>query len=344
MTGNGRQRAPTMVDIAKRSGVALSTVSYALSGKRPVSPEVRARVRKAVEELGFQAHAPARALKSRSARAISVFCPTARDSLEIESHLFLTGIAEAASEFDYSMLMSTASQDPEGILSTIETGRADGVVLMEVRMADERVDRLRAAGHPFSVIGRTEMNDGVSYVDFDFSGAVGRAVDHLYELGHRRMALLNRAPALSMPDYGPTVRSRTGFEHATAELSVEGDHLLTGTSGRHYIEVLRYLERNPDCTAAITVSVTYAPLLAALRDLGRRVPEDFSVVAIIASQIVDLVIPPLTTIELPAFEMGRLGGEILIRQLADPDRPPAQVLLEGPLQVRSSAPPPKRPR
>jgi DNA-binding LacI/PurR family transcriptional regulator len=215
---------------------------------------------------------------------------------------------------------------------------------MEVRMADERVDRLRAAGHPFSIIGRTEMNDGVSYVDFDFAGAVGRAVDHLYELGHRRMALLNRAPALSMPDYGPTVRSRTGFEHATAELSVEGDHLLTGTSGRHYIEVLRYLERNPDCTAAITVSVTYAPLLAALRDLGRRVPEDFSVVAIIASQIVDLVIPPLTTIELPAFEMGRLGGEILIRQLADPERPPAQVLLEGPLQVRSSAPPPRRHR
>jgi DNA-binding LacI/PurR family transcriptional regulator len=335
MSDNRGQRAPTMVDIAKRSGVALSTVSYALSGKRPVSPEVRARVRRAVEELGFQLHAPARALKSRSARAISVFCPTARDSLEIESHLFLTGIAEAASEFDYSMLVSTASRDPEGILSTIETGRADGVVLMEIRMADERVDRLRAAGHPFSIIGRTEMNEGVSYVDFDFDRAVGRAVDHLYELGHRRMV---------MPDYGPTVRSRTGFEHATAERSVEGDHLLTGTSGRHYIEVLRYLERNPDCTAAITVSVTYAPLLAALRDLGRRVPEDFSVVAIIAAQIVDLVIPPLTTIELPAFEMGRLGGEILIRQLADPGRPPAQVLLEGPLQVRSSAPPPRRHR
>jgi len=344
MTGNGRQRAPTMIDIAKRSGVALSTVSYALSGKRPVSAEVRARVMQAVDELGFRAHAPARALKSRSARAIAVFCPTARDSLEIESHLFLTGIAEAASEFDYSMLMSTASQDPDGILSSIETGRADGVVLMEVRLADERVDRLRAAGHPFSIIGRTEVNDGVSYVDFDFAGAVGRAVHHLRELGHRRIALLNRAPTLSMPDYGPTVRSRTGFEQATAELSVEGDHLLTGTSGRHYIEVLRYLERNPDCTAAITVSVTYAPLLAALRDLGRRVPEDFSVVAIIAAQIVDLVIPPLTTIELPAFEMGRLGGEILIRQLADPERPPAQVLLEGPLQVRSSAPPPKRHR
>ena len=344
MADNGRQRAPTMVDIAKRSGVALSTVSYALSGKRPVSPEVRARVRQAIDELGFQPHAPARALKSRSARTISVFCPTARDSLEIESHIFLTGIAEAASEFDYSMLMSTASQDPDGILSTIETGRADGVVLMEVRMADERVDRLRAGGHPFSLIGRTEQNDGISYVDFDFVGAVGRAVDHLHELGHRRLVLLNRAPALSMPDYGPTVRSKAGFEEATAALSIDGDHLLTGTSGRSYIEVLRYLERHPDCTAAITVSVTYAPLLAALRDLGRRVPEDFSVVAIVASQIVDLVVPPLTTIDLPAFEMGRLGGEILIRQLADGDRPPAQVLLEGPLQVRSSAPPPRRRR
>jgi DNA-binding LacI/PurR family transcriptional regulator len=85
-------------------------------------------------------------------------------------------------------------------------------------------------------------------------------------------------------------------------------------------------------------------LLAALRDLGRRVPEDFSVVAIIASQIADLVTPPLTTIDMPAYEMGRLGAEILIRRLTDDELPPSQLLLRGPLQVRSSRPPPRRSR
>src|SRR5712671_5440755 len=184
MSENGRRRAPTMVDIAKRSGVALSTVSYALSGKRPVSPEVRARVQEAINELGFRPHAPARALKSRSARTISVFFPTARDTLEVESHIILSGIAEAASEFDYSLLVSSAVQDPDAVLAAIETGRADGVILLEVQMSDARVERLRAAGHPFSLIGRCEDNDGISYVDFDFAGAVELAVRHLHELGH----------------------------------------------------------------------------------------------------------------------------------------------------------------
>lgn len=343
MTSNGResgrQGAPTIKDIARHSGVAVSTVSYALSGKRPVSAETKARVQLAIDELGFQPHAPARALRGGTSRTIAVFFPAGRDTLEIESHIFLSGVAEAMSEFDYSLLVSTATQDPAGIAATLETGRADGVILMEVRMADERVERLRADGHPFSLIGRCEDTDGISFVDFDFEGAVQKAVQHLHELGHRHIALLNRAPALANTDYGPTVRSRAGFERALRDLAMHGEHLLVGTSGQHYIEVLRYLERTPSVTAAVTLSVTYAPLLAALRDLDRQVPNDFTVVAIIASQVADLVTPPLTTIDLPAFEMGRLGAEILIRRLADLGGPPSQILLRGQLQVRSSAPP-----
>jgi DNA-binding LacI/PurR family transcriptional regulator len=333
-----------MVDIAKRSGVALSTVSYALSGKRPVSAETRERIQQAIQELGYQPHAPARALKSRTSRAIALFFPATRDTLEIETHIFLAGIAEATSELDYSLLVSTASQDPAGIVATLETGRADGVILMEVRLADDRVERLRADGRHFSLIGRCSNNEGIGYVDFDFEDAVKTAVRHLYDLGHRHIALLNRAPILAGADYGPTVRSLAGFEAALAELSVDGEQLLCGASGESYVEVLRFLERTPECTAAITLSVTHAPLLTALGDLGLRVPEDFTIVAIIASQVADLVTPPLTTIEMPAFEMGRLGAEILIRRLTDGDPPPSQLILRGPLRVRSSGPPPARRR
>jgi DNA-binding LacI/PurR family transcriptional regulator len=333
-----------MVDIAKRSGVALSTVSYALSGKRPVSAETRERIQQAIQELDYQPHAPARALKSRTSRAIGLFFPATRDTLEIETHIFLAGIAEATSELDYSLLVSTATHDPAGIVRPLETGRADGVILMEVRLADDRVERLRAEGRPFSLIGRCSNNEGVAYVDFDFEDAVKTAVHHLYDLGHRHIALLNRAPLLAGADYGPTVRSLAGFEAALDELSLHGQQLVCGASGESYIEVLRFLERTPECTAAITLSVTHAPLLTALNDLGLRVPEDFTIVAIIASQVADLVTPPLTTIEMPAFELGRLGAEILIRKLAADDLPPSQVVLRGTLQVRSSRHPPARRR
>lgn len=331
-----------MVDIADRAGVALSTVSYALSGKRSVSAETRERIQRAIDELGFRPHAPARALASRSSRTISLFFPATRDTLEIESHIFMSGVAEATSEFDYSLLVSTAAQDPDGIASVLETGRADGVILMEVRLHDDRVERLRVMGHPFSLIGRCQDNDGISYVDLDFEDAVRTAAAHLHDLGHRHIALLNRAPAVAGVDYGPTVRSRSGFERAVKDLSIEGDHLLCGSSGDDYIQVLRFLERTPSCTAAITLSVTFAPLLAALRDLGRRVPDDFDVVAVVAPQVADLVTPPLTTVVMPAFEMGRIGAEILLRRLADSAMPPTQILLRGQLHIRSGSRPASR--
>jgi DNA-binding LacI/PurR family transcriptional regulator len=332
-------RSPTMADIARQAGVALSTVSYALSGKRSVSDETLRRVQRAIKELGYQPHAPARALASRSSHTIALFFPATRGSLEVENHIFLAGVAEATSEAGYSLLVSTAAHDPNGIVATLDTGRADGVILMEIRLLDDRVERLRVESRPFSLIGHCADNTGISYVDFDFEDAVVTAVHHLHELGHRHVAILNRAPDLAGADYGPAVRSRTGFERAVGELSIKGDHLLGGAAGTHYIQVLRFLERNPSCTAVITLSVTFAPLLAALRDLGRRVPEDFSVVAILAPDIADLVTPPLTTVDLPAFEMGRIGAEILIHRLGGGDEPPTQLLLRGQLEVRSSQAP-----
>src|SRR5450759_5816056 len=107
-----RTRSLTMVDIARHSGVAVSTVSYALSGKRSVSAETRERIQRAMDELGFRPHEPARALRSRTSRAILLFFPTARDTLEIESHILLSGALAATSEFDYSLLVSPAIQDP----------------------------------------------------------------------------------------------------------------------------------------------------------------------------------------------------------------------------------------
>jgi DNA-binding LacI/PurR family transcriptional regulator len=251
----------------------------------------------------------------------------------------MAGVAEATSEADYSLLVSNATHDPGGIAAAIDTGRADGVILMEVRLHDDRVERLRDAGYAFSIIGRCESNEGIPFVDFDFAEAVRSAVAHLQELGHRHVALLNRAPSPAGLDYGPTVRARASFEAATAAGGIQGDHILCGSGGESFIEVLRYLERTPWCTAAITLSQTFVPLLAAMRDLGRSVPSDLSVVSILAPQVSELISPPLTTVDLPGLQLGRLGAEALIRRLAEPDAPPTQTLLRGALRIRSSAPP-----
>lgn len=333
-------RSPTMIDIARHSGVALSTVSYALSGKRPVSAATRARVQHAIEELGFKPHAVGRALASRVSGTIALFFPASRDSLQVENHIFLAGVAEATSKAGYGLLVSTTAHDPDGPASMLETGRADGALLMEVHLHDERVERLRSSGRIFTLIGHVEDNTGISFVDFDFDDAVRTAVAHLHDLGHRHIALLNRVPDPVDREYGPAERSRTGFEAAISDFSLVGDHLVSGSTAEHYLQLRRFLEQVPTCTAAITLSMTFAPLLRGLADLGRQVPRDFSIVAVIAPQLREIVNPPLTTVDLPAFDMGRLGAEALLGQLVDGPRSPTQVLLRGRLNTGSSGPPP----
>ena len=183
-----------MVDIARRAGVAVSTVSYVLSGKRSVSPTTRERVQRAIDELGFQPHEPARALKSRSSRAISLFFPTARETLEVESHIFLSGVLEATSRSGYGLLLSTVTHKLSEIVAPLATGRADGVILMEVGLEDGRVARLREDEYPFSLIGRCRDNEGISYVDFDFEEKRKRHRPHAEDSESEAAAVSNRPP------------------------------------------------------------------------------------------------------------------------------------------------------
>jgi len=334
------KRSVTIADIALRAGVAVSTVSYALSGKRSISAETRARIEQAVAELDFKPHAVGRALASRSSHTMALFFPASRNTLQVENHIFLAGVAEATSKAGYGLLVST-SHDPAEPASLIETGTADCALLMEVTLHDERVARLRASGRPFGLIGHSADNSGVPFVDFDFEEAIRTAARHLRDLGHRHIALLNRQPERRRRDYGPAVRSRTAFRGIARDLGFAGEHLLCSAAPYQYRQIDEFLRGVPTCTAAITLSSTFAPLLRVLTDLGREVPRDFSVVSVIAPEIREIVHPALTTIDLPAVEMGRLGAEALLNHLADPSKKPGQVMLHGELNIGATSAPPR---
>src|SRR5215469_648978 len=129
-------RPPTMAQIAERAGAALSTVSYVLSGKRPVSEETRKRVLAAIEELNYRPHGPARALASGASHTIALFLPSPQWHLLPVQQTFVAGATAATSASDYSLLLSTAATDPEAVARVVATGRADGVILMETLLHD----------------------------------------------------------------------------------------------------------------------------------------------------------------------------------------------------------------
>jgi DNA-binding LacI/PurR family transcriptional regulator len=334
-----------MAQIAERAGVALSTVSYVLSGKRSVSEEMRTRVLAAIEDLDYRPHRAARTLASGATHTIGLFLPSHSWQDVPVQQTFVAGATEATSAADYALLLSTTeSADPEEIAGMVGRGRADGVILMELLADDPRVERLQAAGHPFVLIGRTSDPEGIDFVDVDFGAAVEKSLQHLAELGHTTVALFNFPPDQLEEGYTSALLARDAFDHKAAELGIRGIQLPCphpADEAKAVADTL--LQMEPGCTAAITTGWQFTGLLSALRDAGLHVPDDFSIVSVIASQYAEMLTPALTGIEWPAFEAGRLAAQMLIERLQGGHAPPRQLLIGGELVVReSSGPAPAR--
>lgn len=333
-----------MAQIAARAGVALSTVSYVLSGKRSVSQTVRERVLAAIDELDYRPHGPARALASGASHTIALFLPSPDWQLLPVQQTFVAGATQATSASDYALLLSTAATEPETIARLVASGRADGVILMETLLDDARVDRLLAGGHPFTLIGRTQDTTGISYVDMDFHEAVETSLSHLARLGHTCVALFNFPPDLLEAGYTSAAIARDVFVERAPDLGIRGIHVPCPHAPHEAFAVAaRLLRSEPECTAAITTGWQFTGLLSALRAADLHVPDDFSIVSVIASQFAEMLTPSLTGVEWPAFDAGRLAAETLIEQLTVPNTPPRQHLIRAELVVReSTGPAPRR--
>lgn len=337
---------PTMLDVAKRAGVALSTVSYALNGTRPISEETRQRIFAAMEELGYRPHALARGLASKRSRIIALLFPVSERGLGFTELEFVTSAADAARENGYSLILwPSETHDPSALRQFTQQGLVDGVIIMEVHLHDERVSLLRELGFPFSMIGRCADSAGISYVDIDFEQTIQETVGYLSALGHTHIAFLNQSQSLFDAGYGPVVRTHTYFEQAVEQAGLKGiRRFCRATPQAGYEAFNELLNDHPDLTALVTMNERAVPgIMQAIADRGWRIPDDFSLVVIVSSaRVAEMTTPPLTTTDAPAAEMGRLGAELLIQQLEAQEQGALQSLLPCPLVVRGSSGPCRR--
>lgn len=336
----------TMQDVAKRAGVSLSTVSYAMNGTRPISEETRQRVFAAMEELGYRPHALARGLASKRSRILALLFPTPERGLGITELEFVSGAADAALAQGYNLVLwSSEPRDTDGLRRHIQQGLVDGVIVMEVHLHDERVALLQESATPFHLIGRCADTDGMSYVDIDFAQTTHETVAYLAGLGHTHIAFLNQSQAEFSSGYGPAIRAQAGFAEAVAAAGLTGlSQLCPPNPQAGYDALNRLLAECPDLTALIAMNERAIPgILHALGDRGWRLPADFSLVLVVSSaRVADMSIPPLTTMTSPSAEIGRLSVAQLVRLLENPDEPPLQALLPCRLEVRGTTGPARR--
>ncbi|MCS7222169.1 MAG: LacI family DNA-binding transcriptional regulator [Anaerolineae bacterium] len=337
---------PTMLDVARKAGVALSTVSYALNGTRPISEETRRRIFAAIEELGYRPHALARGLASKRSRIIALLFPTPERGFGITELEFVTSAADAAKERGYHLILwPTGIHDLSELERLTQQGLADGVVVMEVHMNDERINLLRKNGVLFSMIGRCTDPTGISYVDIDFEWSMQEVVRYLSALGHTHIAFLNQSQAAFDAGYGPVVRTHIGFRRAVQDAELNGiARFCRAAPWAGYEAFNELLTECPDLTAIVTMNERAIPgIMQAIADRGWHIPEDFSLVGIASSaRLAEMTIPPLTTADAPIAEMGRLGVELLINQLEAQERSTSQMLLPCSLVIRGSSGPSRR--
>jgi DNA-binding LacI/PurR family transcriptional regulator len=335
-----------MHDVAKRASVALSTVSYAINGTRPITETTRQRVFQAMDELGYRPHALARGLASKRSRILALLFPTLERGLGITELDFFTGAAAAARQNGYHLVLwSVDAADSKELLELAQQGLADGVILMEVHLNDERVDLLRQLGFPFSMIGQCWKPESTNFADIDFEQTVRDTICYLKSLGHTCIGFINQSQEVYDNGYGPVVRTYNAFESIVQDLGMRGTSAFCHANPQVAYETCQeFINANPDTTALIVMNDRAIPgVMRAITDRGWRIPSDFSLISIVSSEhMAEMMTPPLTTMDPPSAAMAKLAVELLIEQLEGRQRQAFQVLLPCKLVVRGSSGPARK--
>lgn len=335
----------TIREVARAAGVSPSTVSRAIAGNPRISQATRARVLDAMQRLGYRPNAIARSLVTRASRTLGIVLYRPAD--QAFAHPFfaeaLRGVAGAAQANGYSLLVTTAESyeaEAQQCLAMLEERRADGAVLLASRTPDPLIAALQDRQHPFVVLGRVPDRPSVYWVNNDNFQAAAMVVLHLLQLGHRSFAVVGGRPELVVTqDRLEGVIST--LQEAGLVLPPERVALGDFTWEHGYRQGARLLGQVPRPTAIVAMDdVLAAGVLRAAREMGLEIPRDVSIVGFNDDPMAQLLSPPLTTVRIPARELGEAAARRLIDRLNGRIPPVRHLILPVELVVRGSTGPP----
>lgn len=331
----------TIREVARQAGVSVSTVSRVLNDYPFVSAEARRRVVAAMEQLDYRPDMAARSMRTGTSRAVGFVVP------DITNPVFAgiaKGVDEILQEQGYSLVLAHSGNDPAHEAKQLEMlahRRIEGLI---VAVADEeepglheRLSRFRAC----VLFDREVDGSGADLVCTDHEAGMTQALTHLAGLGHRRIALVAGNPS----QYASRARV-TAYRRAASALGLVRDRRLVVTgvhsreTGYAAAERLLALSAPPTAIVAGNNQLT-AGVLEALRDLGRRIPGDVSLVGTDDVELTRLHDPPIDVIARDLVAHGREAALLLLGRLADLDGPLRRVVLPARYIPRGTSAPPR---
>jgi DNA-binding LacI/PurR family transcriptional regulator len=339
----------TIKDIARQAGVSHPTVSRALRDDPVVAAETMLRIQRIASTLGYIPSATARSLKSSQSHVLGVIVNRISDPFYSE---VLDGIQDVLFSAGYSLFLAATDHNPDrekAIVRAMTERRVDGLIVCSVWATRRFLAYFTANNAPVVVVHNRSNNKAPSSVEHDDRFGGQEMTRHLIELGHTRLAFAGNARA------GRETEERLkGFHDAmrVARLTVPPEYVVQAAKGQMAKgrEAVRPLLELPDPPTAL---VCFNDMLAVgamqmLREKGRRVPDDCSVVGFDDIPLSALVTPALTTFDQPKYPLGEEAARMILRLLdgksgRGANSKPGAITLRGKIRVRASTAPPPRP-
>lgn len=276
-------------DVAKRAGVSISTVSYALSGKRAIAPETQQRIKRIADELGYVPRGErSSALHRNSARGgalthvLAISAPV-HSSTDLANYaVFFFALATTAKKFGYDVMLLMDEQADREIERVARAGMVDGILMLDVEYEDPRAEIAADLPIPVVAVGYPENHESVYAVDIDFATMGTSAVDTAHDLGHSHLLLTGAIRPGLQTNSNYLKRFVKAVQQRCGELDIALSTRLTSGVGIDDAVMVAdsALAIDPDITAIICAATAplASSLTAALAQRDIRVPEDISMI------------------------------------------------------------------
>ena len=334
----------TIRDVARIAGVSTATVSRAINSPEMVSLQTRDRVAAAMKACRYHYNALARGFVTKQSNTLGLIVPSITNPIFADS---IRGVQDFAHRQGYQVLLGNSDYEypKEALLcGVLRERQVEGLIITTTNLKGKVLRELMEDHFPFILLYSTIRKGPISSVGVDnFLGGY-TATEHLIQQGHRRIAML--AGGFSFSD--KSLHRWRGYKkclkdhHLIYDPSLVLQTQYALESGRKGIKTLLSRDNPPTAVFCSNDFMAIGAMQGA-REFGAVLPEGLSIVGFDDMAIASYINPGLTTIRQPAYEMGRLGAEILLDQIKKRDGRPIHKILETSIVVReSTAAPPVR--
>jgi Transcriptional regulators len=318
----------TIKDVAKAADVSIATVSRVINGIDNVKPALKARVENAIKELGFEPNQLARGLKNDVTHTIGVIIS------DMANPFFMSitrEIEKKVNEIGYILLVASTDDNPEKELKYIKgmmEKRVDGIIISSTGKNEVYLNSIAESGVPVIFIDRKPYMHKLDCVYMDKAYAMYNITNMLLDQGHKKICIVV-GPREIMTNFDRF----TGYARSIHEANMQLDNNMimygefTEAFGRQALREIVNMAERPTAIISGSVQITRGILIEA-KELGIKIPKDFSLVSYGNIEMSTLISPSLTYIDSLSENIGALAGDLIISRLANPHEKSEQIEVE----------------